>query len=181
MTSFIEGTPEPDKDEEAQKIRRKILFFLYSSSAARVNVLHMLEPAHRCPCGTRNIWIRSTAAGSLGQSVRTATNQSLRSPRQGSEGILWMVRGLLLGFVMDAGTQWCFPSPTRCSRWGDDGEASERGNGGGFGAGCSRWRDGVIDDRTMGEGSWLQDSEMVTELSLPLRWMSDLIKVNRLR
>lgn len=39
----------------------------------------------------------------------------------------------------------------------------------------------MIDDRAMGEGSWLQDSEMVTEHSPPLRWMSDLIKVNRLR
>lgn len=39
----------------------------------------------------------------------------------------------------------------------------------------------MIDDRAMGEGSWLQDPEMVTEHSVPLRWMSDLIKVNRLR
>lgn len=39
----------------------------------------------------------------------------------------------------------------------------------------------MIDDRAMGEGSWLQASEMVTEHWLPLRWMSDLIKVNRLR
>lgn len=39
----------------------------------------------------------------------------------------------------------------------------------------------MIDDRATGAGSWLQNSEMVTEHSLTLRWMSDLIKVNRLR
>lgn len=39
----------------------------------------------------------------------------------------------------------------------------------------------MINDREMGEGSWIRDSEMVTEHSLPLRWMSDLIKVNGLR
>lgn len=39
----------------------------------------------------------------------------------------------------------------------------------------------MIDDRETGGGIQLQRSEMVTELSLPLRWMSDLIKVNGLR
>lgn len=37
----------------------------------------------------------------------------------------------------------------------------------------------MIDDGEMG-GIQLQHSEMVTEHSLPLRWMSDLIKVNGL-
>lgn len=39
----------------------------------------------------------------------------------------------------------------------------------------------MIDDGMMEECSRLQDHEMVTEQWLPLRWLSDLIKVNRLR
>lgn len=177
VTSCTGGTNEPDTDEEAQKNKRNILFY-YTIAAQPALMFYTCQiRLTGGPVGHRTYGFVRLLPGVSG-SLRTATNQSLRSPRQGSSG--WS------GDYFWA--SWWTPvlsdaSPPPPAAQGEGmmgrlvkGEMKEHLKLDTADEGME-W----LMTEQAGEGSWLQDSEMVTEHSLPLRWMSDLIKVNRLR